>query len=76
MTAPLIRQYLRERPDGARVPDIARDLSRAPRDVENTLNRMPDVYIDRWTQSKGPGGYGAIWCAVEVPEHCPKPERP
>ena len=35
---------------------------------------MPDSYIDRWT---GPhrGQWAAVWCVVEVPENCPKPDE-
>jgi len=35
---------------------------------------MPDSYIDRWS---GPhrGQWAAVWCVVEVPEDCPKPDE-
>lgn len=36
---------------------------------------MPDVYIDRWNVAKQQKREEAIWVAVEVPEHCPRPER-
>ena len=39
-----------------------------------SLKSMPDSYIDRWT---GPhrGQWAAVWCVVEVPENCPKPDE-
>ena len=39
-----------------------------------SLKSMPDSYIDRWT---GPhrGQWAAVWCVVEVPEDCPKPDE-
>jgi hypothetical protein len=38
---------------------------------------MPDVYIDRWLGAKQGAREEAvwIWCPLEVPEDCPKPER-
>ena len=40
--------------------------------VRQSLANMPDVYIDRWIKpTRGP--YSAVWCAVSVPEHCPRP---
>jgi hypothetical protein len=39
------------------------------------LRSMPDAYIDRW-QTRGDKKYlSAVWCVVEVPEHCPRPEK-
>ena len=39
-----------------------------------SLKSMPDSYIDRWS---GPhrGQWAAVWCVVEVPEDCPKPDE-
>jgi hypothetical protein len=38
---------------------------------------MPDVYIDRWLGARQGAREEAvwIWCSLEVPEDCPKPER-
>jgi hypothetical protein len=43
------------------------------RDITRSLKVMPDAYVDRWT---GPerGQWAAVWCVVDVPEDCPKPE--
>jgi hypothetical protein len=43
------------------------------RDINRSLKTMPDAYVDRWT---GPerGQWAAVWCVVDVPEDCPKPE--
>ena len=39
-----------------------------------SLKSMPDAYIDRWS---GPhrGQWAAVWCVVEVPQDCPKPDE-
>lgn len=74
MTIPLIRQYLRDNPDGARIPSIAKATGSSTMNTEARLKKMPDCYIDRWERTTGPGGFGPVWCAASIPEHCPKPE--
>lgn len=76
MTVDLIRKYLRSCPDGPRIPDIAKAIGVKDLSVYKRLQNMPDCYIDRWVPSPGTGGFGPVWCAVEVPENCPKPDRP
>jgi hypothetical protein len=37
-------------------------------------NVMVDAYIDRWEcANTSPPVYRAVWCVVDVPEHCPHP---
>lgn len=75
MTMKQIRHYLRQQEDGARIQQIAKAVNRRDDAVRSALQGMPDAYIDRWERSPGAGGFGPIWCVVDVPEHCPKPER-
>lgn len=73
---PRIRKLLRDNPDGLSTNEIKRALN-LPDSVRKSLSAMPDVYIDRWAFRKEPGRVRgrmvAIWCAVEVPENCPRP---
>lgn len=73
----LVRAALRAMPDGGTVREIAENTCMEPAGVAQVLPFMPDVYIDRWqpvTKGKIAGNWAAVWCAVEVPEDCPKPE--
>lgn len=73
MSAKLIRQYLREHEDGARVGQIAMAINRDKDDVRKALSTMPDAEIDRWEPSRGPGKFSPVW-RVLIPKHCPRPE--
>lgn len=66
-----IRALLRSNPDGLTTAEICAALRLDDSAVRRTLPGMPDVYIDRWVKSGGP--LAAVWCAVEVPENCPRP---
>jgi hypothetical protein len=42
--------------------------------VNNALRGMVDAFVDRWElANSAPPVYRAIWCVVDVPEHCPHP---
>lgn len=69
---PLIRALLRKAEDGLSVNEIAATTGIDQDLVRKCLNKMPDCYIDRWVTGKSIPPT-AIWCAVEVPENCPKP---
>jgi hypothetical protein len=46
------------------------------RAAQKAAMKMPDIYIDRWTEvkdSKGRSFYTPVWCVVVPPENCPKP---
>lgn len=67
-----VRELLRAQEDGLSTADIARLLGVEQTAVRVALKAMPDCYIDRWVKpARGP--YSATWCAVSVPEHCPRP---
>ena len=75
---PLIRELLREHPDGLTVRQITDILgARHHASIHASIATMPDAYIDRWTKMRDSRGrYSAIWCVVTPPENCPHPERP
>lgn len=59
--------------DGMTTRQLAAHVNSDMRDITRSLKAMPDAYIDRWwTKARGP--YAAVWCVVDVPEDCPKPE--
>jgi hypothetical protein len=59
--------------DGMTTKQLSQLVDSCPRDITRSLKAMPDAYVDRWT---GPerGQWAAVWCVVDVPEDCPKPE--
>jgi len=59
--------------DGMTTRQLSALVDSGMRDITRSLKTMPDAYVDRWT---GPerGQWAAVWCVVDVPEDCPKPE--
>ena len=72
---PVIRELLKKHSDGLTVNEICSFTGIRDSNILRSLKSMPDVYIDRWNVSKQQKREEAIWVAVEVPEHCPRPER-
>jgi hypothetical protein len=74
---PRIRELMKKAPEGLTVNQLHKlipDVHR-PNTVRKCLERMPDVYIDRWIKNNGNRGqYEAVWCIVVPPEHCPHPD--
>lgn len=73
-----IRKILRAHPDGLTVSELIFKMQCQDDQIRKALKAMPDVYIDRWVFPTK-GASSAVWCAVEVPEDCPRPsyrERP
>ena len=60
--------------DGLTTKQLQYRLEVDQRTLCKSLKSMPDSYIDRWS---GPhrGQWAAVWCVVEVPEDCPKPDE-
>lgn len=70
----LVRAALRGT-DGKTVTQLAATLAKDHATVYRALHAMPDAYIDRWASSAGGGHkYVAVWCVVDVPPNCPRPE--
>jgi hypothetical protein len=67
-----LRQLLKGH-DGMTTRQLSALVDSGMRDITRSLKTMPDAYVDRWT---GPerGQWAAVWCVVDVPEDCPKPE--
>lgn len=69
----IVRAYLRVNADGATVREMENALGIPADSLRPALAAMPDVYIDRWAPARR-GQFAAVWCVVEVPEHCPRPD--
>jgi hypothetical protein len=75
--AELFRKLLRSEQysDGLSAPQLAALGNVDVGDASKVLRSMPDSYIDRWEMSQGkPHRFLAIWCVVQPPDDCPKPE--
>lgn len=69
----LIRKLLKES-GGMTVAEIAKHSGYSSKEAARTaLLTMPDVYIDRWDVRVK--RWAAIWCVVDVPPHCPRPNK-
>jgi len=71
----LIRAILRDEEDGCTTAELADRLDAPKKSIASALERMPDTYIDRWTEAGQQQPYEAIWCVVVTPENCPQPTR-
>ena len=72
---PIIRAVLHAHPDGLSVADICWKTGIDSKVVRSCLKKMEDTYIDRWLLGRQQRPPEAIWCAVHVPEDCPRPTR-
>ena len=70
-----IREILKEEEEGCTVADLADRLHAIKSSVLSAVERMPDTYIDRWTEAGQGRPYEGIWCIVTPPENCPRPTR-
>ena len=70
-----IRAMLRNAKDGFTVAELALRLDARKVSIASALTRMPDTYVDRWTEAGQSRPYEAVWCIVTPPENCPKPTR-
>lgn len=70
-----VREILRQHPDGLTTSQLHAMIEAPEGRMRSVLRSMPDAYIDRW-QTRGTQKYlSAVWCVVDVPEHCPRPEK-
>lgn len=67
-----LRELLRAHPDGLTILEMMKVTAAGEHSVRQALTKMPDAYIDRWVPRSGMPA--AVWCVVEVPENCPRPE--
>ena len=75
MTHKIIRDVLKNNPDGLTAKQIHTITNIDKESIRVALKNMPDVYIDRWLKAKQGLREEGVWCVVEVPEDCPRPER-
>lgn len=69
-----IRAMLLAHPDGMTIRDLCLKTKATDRSVRHSLGSMPDAYIDRWEFPRQ-GPLNAVYCAVVVPDDCPRPSR-
>jgi hypothetical protein len=67
-----IRIVLEKYPDGLTVPQIGKVLKKRPSLVRQSIQTMPDAYIDRW--EAGASKWVSVWCLNPRPPHAPMPE--
>jgi len=71
----LIRDLLKQYPDGLKSSDISSILGISNRSINKSLESVFGVYIDRWVKSEYRNNLAAIWVVVDVPDNCPKPDN-
>jgi hypothetical protein len=69
-----VRTLLLAKPEGMTIRDLVVATGASDKSVRHSLGSMPDTYIDRWEFPRQ-GPLAAVFCAVVVPENCPRPTR-
>lgn len=69
-----VRALLLAQPEGLTIRDLCDATKASDKSVRHSLGSMPDVYIDRWEFPRQ-GPLAQVYCAVVVPENCPRPTR-
>jgi hypothetical protein len=69
-----VRTLLLAKPEGITASQLMVETGASYKSVRHSLSSMPDVYIDRWEFPRQ-GPLAAVFCAVVVPENCPRPTR-
>jgi len=55
------------------VSEVAKALGVKNDSIKVALRAMVDTYVDRWVKLRS-APTAAVWCAVEVPPNCPRPD--
>ncbi len=71
----IIRDTLKQHPDGLKSSDISKLTGIDKRVVNKALESVFGVYVDRWEKSTHRNTLAAIWVVVDVPDNCPKPNH-
>ena len=71
----IIRELLKQHPDGLKSSDISKLTGIDKRVVNKALESVFGVYVDRWENSTRRNTLARIWVVVDVPENCPKPNN-
>lgn len=73
-----LRQMLTVNADGMTLVQMCHALGKpSGYNIRQSLDVMPDVYIDRWLSRSGRNGgqrYAAVYCRAVPPDDCPEPE--
>jgi hypothetical protein len=70
-----IRPVLSQYEEGLTARHISALVGISAESAKKAAILMPDVYIDRWTQSSRGTRFVPVFVKVPVPENCPKPEE-
>lgn len=80
-----IRTLLLRSLDGLTLDQLAAKLGKRKNTLRSSVNRMPDVYIDRYVdtstdpttgEKRGGTAWTPVFMAVEVPADAPMPRHP
>ena len=66
-----IRDALAAAPDGMTAMELSLALDIGASQISRSLALMPDVYIDRWVQTRTK--YAGVHCLAFIPDDCPHP---
>lgn len=67
-----VSAVLRRYADGRTSRQIADETGLEQKHVIGALRNIPTAYIDRWVVDHG---IFAVWCIVEIPDNCPRPDK-
>lgn len=73
MKAKLVRELLRNHPDGLTLAEIHAHFPKMALDnLRRLVKDLPDSYVDRWEPAPRKQ-YRAVYCVVIPPSDCPHP---
>ena len=72
---PIIREVLLRHMDGLTVSDLIVQTGIDDRQLRRALVDMDDVYIDRWYLAEYQKPAQAVYCIVNIPDDCPRPQK-
>jgi len=72
---PILREILLGYTDGLTINDLIRKTGIDDRQIRRTLEAMDDVYIDRWYLAEYQKPAQAVYCIVNIPDDCPRPQK-
>jgi len=73
MKAKLVRELLRNHPDGLTLAEIHAYFPKMALDnLRRLVKDLPDSYVDRWEPAPRKQ-YRAVYCVVIPPSDCPHP---
>lgn len=78
-----IRRLLRENKSGLSLWQLSELLCKPREAIRASIQRMPDIYIDRWIdisrlengETRGGTPWSPVFCAADIPDDAPMPGR-